>query len=183
MARVPFVAILALVIGGASAIACTNSPDDFGGGGGSKGVTSRKPREQNAGSGDIGGNPETPNEETLNGADPADDPASDPANDPGDNQADPPPANDPGAGTPPPPPPPDPQPDPVPPGSYAAGTELVTTANLNIREGADTTYAIVTTAPNGSRVTVVTVSGASGWVNIMWNGKTGWSSKAYLTVP
>lgn len=177
MARVPFVAILALVVSGASAVACTNSPDDFGGSGGSKGVNSRKQREPNGGSADIGGNPETPNEETLNGADPG----SDPADDPADDQADPPPVSDPGAGTP--PPPPDPQPDPVPPGSFAAGTELVTTANLNIREGADTTYAIITTAPNGSRVTVTTVSGASGWVNISWNGKVGWSSKAYLTVP
>ena len=178
MARVSFVAILALVIGGAASVACTNSPDDFGGGGG-KGVTSRKQREPNAGSGDISGDPETPNEESLNGADPGSDPGDDPAED----QTDPPPASDPGAGTPPPPPPPDPQPDPIPPGSFAVGTELVTTANLNIREGADTTYAIVTTAPNGSRVTVLTVSGASGWVNVMWNGNVGWSSKAYLTVP
>lgn len=180
MARVPFVAILALVVSGASAVACTNSPGDFGGGG-SVGASSRRPRESNAGSGDIGGNPETPNEETLNGAEPGDDPENDPA--PADDETDPapPPGSSPDAGTP--PPPPDPEPDPIPPGSFDVGTELVTTANLNIREGADTTYAIITTAPNGSRVTVVSVSGASGWVNIMWDGNVGWSSKAYLTVP
>ena len=175
MGRASFVAILALVVSGAAGIACTNSPDDFGGGG--SGGASRKqrdPREPNAASGDIAGDPETPNEETLNGGNAGDDPGS------GEADAAPPPSGD--AGTPP-PPPPDPNPDPIPPGSFAVGTELVTTANLNIREGADTTYAIITTAPNGSRVVVESVSGANGWVNISWNGSVGWSSKMYLSAP
>jgi len=171
-----------LFVSGAAAIACTNSPEDFGGNGGSGGIGSRKPREPNAASGEIAGDPETPNEETLNGGDPNADPGEEP---PSEADAAPPPSPDGGAQSPPPDPDPDPDPgpDPIPAGSYAVGTELVTTANLNIRQGADTTYAIITTAPKGSRVTVVTVSGANGWVNVMWNGNVGWSSKGYLAVP
>jgi uncharacterized protein YraI len=30
---------------------------------------------------------------------------------------------------------------------------------------------------------VETVSGATGWVNVSYNGNVGWSSKSYLTVP
>lgn len=182
MARASFVAILALLASGAAALACTNSPEDFGdfGGGGSSGSGSRRQREPSAASGEISGDPATPNEETLNGAS-ADDPADDTAN----QDAAPPPSSG-DAGTPPSPDPdpdPEPEPNPIPPGSFAAGTELVTTANLNIRQGADTSYAIITTAPNGSRLTVVTVSGANGWVNVSWNGNVGWSSKAYLSIP
>jgi uncharacterized protein YgiM (DUF1202 family) len=170
MARASLVAILALLVSGGAAIACTNSADDFGGGG-SGGVSSRK-REANAATGGIDGDPETPDEQTLTGGNPEEET-------PGTAQADaaPPPNTSSEAGAPP------PGPDPIPNGAFAAGTELVTTANLNIRDGADTSYPIVATAPNGSRVTVVTTSGAGGWVNISWNGTAGWSSKAYLTLP
>jgi uncharacterized protein YgiM (DUF1202 family) len=164
-------------VSSSAGIACTNSPEDFGGG--SSGTVSARRREPNAASGEISGDPQTPEEQELTGGETD-----------GEEDTAPPPSSD-DPGTPPPPPPPDPGADPDPPapdpdppipaGSYAVGTQLVTTANLNIREGADTTYAIVTTAPNGSTVTVVSVSGASGWVNISWNGNVGWSSKAYLT--
>lgn len=182
MGRASFVAILGLLVCGAAGIACTNSQDDFGLGGESSSgnTTSSRKRGANPASGDIGGDPETPSEQTLNGAD-------DPNDDPSSAQADaaPPPSNDPGATPPPPDPNPDPgpNPDPIPPGSFAVGTELVTTANLNIRAGADTSYAIEATAPKGSIVIVETVSGANGWVNISWNGTIGWSSKSYLTTP
>ena len=174
MGRGSFFAMVALLVSGAAAIACTNEAGDFGGGSSSGTVSGRK-REPNAATGEISGDPETPDEESLL--------TGDPDNGNGQQDAAPPPSGDAGAQPPPPPPDPDPGPDPIPTGSYAAGTELVTTANLNIRDGADTSYPIITTAPNGSRVTVVTVSGASGWVNISWNGSVGWSSKAYLTVP
>ena len=174
MARASLVAILALLVSGGAALACTNAPEDFGGGG-SEGVKSRK-REANVGSGEISGDPETPNEEALLGSE-------SPGNGNTAGDAGAPPSGD--AAVPPPDPDPDPDPDPnpIPAGSFAVGTQLVTTANLNIREGADTTFAIVATAPNGSTLSVVSVSGANGWVNVSWNGNVGWSSKAYLTVP
>lgn len=174
MVRASFVAILALIVSGSGAIACTNSPDDFGGSSSGDAPTKTKRRGPNAASGDIGGDPETPSEEPLSGTpDPSGD--EEPAAPP--NASDPPPADpDPNVD-------PDPNPNPIPAGSFAIGTQLVNTANLNIREGADTTFAIITTAPKDSILTVVSVSGANGWVNVSWNGNVGWSSKAYLAIP
>jgi uncharacterized protein YgiM (DUF1202 family) len=182
MPRTSLVAILALVVSGAAGIACTNSPDDFGGGGSGSSSRKREPREPNAASGDISGDPATPSEETLNGGN-ADDPADDDTDNTGSDAPDPgaPPPSDPAPD--PDPADPDPPADPIPAGSYAVGTQLVTTANLNIRDGADTSYAILATVPNGSTVIVQSVSGANGWVNISWNGTVGWSSKAYLSGP
>jgi uncharacterized protein YgiM (DUF1202 family) len=168
MARPSHVALLALFLAGASTMACANETDDRPGGG--SGTVSSRKREPNAGTGEISGDPQTPTSGEIDDTDE-------------DTAAEPPPASNPGT-TPTPPPDPDPaDPDPIPTGSYAVGTELVTTANLNIRDGADTSYPIVVTVPNGSRVRVETVSGASGWVNISYQGNVGWSSKAYLTIP
>lgn len=54
-----------------------------------------------------------------------------------------------------------------------------TTANLNMRKGASTSYGIILTIPKGKSVTVLSVSGS--WSNVTYNGKTGWVSNAYLT--
>lgn len=72
----------------------------------------------------------------------------------------------------------------VPAGSFAVGTELETTAALNLREGPGTTFANIVQIPIATRVKVVKISGADGWVNIIYDGKTGYSSKVFLkTVP
>lgn len=174
MVRASFVAILALVLSGATTMACAAETDGPSGGSSKPGSAASRKREPNAGTGDIGGDPQTPNP-----AAPSDD-----DNEGADDTATPPPSSDPGT-TPTPPPDPDPPagPDPIPTGSFAAGTELVTTANLNVRDGADTSYPIIVTVPKGSRVMVATVSGASGWVNVSFQGNVGWSSKSYLALP
>jgi uncharacterized protein YgiM (DUF1202 family) len=173
MFRASHVAILALLLIGASTMACTN--ETGGPSGGKSGTVSSRKRDPNTASGEIEGAPETPSSAPSgNGTDNSDDGAD------GDD-AQPAPSD---PGTTPPPADPDPaDPDPIPVGSFAVGTELVTTANLNIREGADTTFAIITTVPKGSSVFVESVSGASGWVNVSFQGNVGWSSKSYLTVP
>jgi uncharacterized protein YgiM (DUF1202 family) len=178
MPRASFAAALALFLVGASTMACTAETDGPSGGGSSGTVSSRK-REPSAASGEIEGAPQTPGAGTADDTDGNDD------GNEGDNAA-PPPSSNPDPGTTPTPPPADPDPadpDPIPNGSFAAGTELVTTANLNVRDGADTSYPILVTVPKGSRVMVATVSGASGWVNVSFQGSVGWSSKSYLALP
>lgn len=72
----------------------------------------------------------------------------------------------------------------VPAGSFAVGTELETTAALNLREGPGTEFAIIVQIPIATKVKVVKISGADGWVNISYNAQTGYSSKDFLkTVP
>lgn len=54
-----------------------------------------------------------------------------------------------------------------------------TTGALNMRSGAGTQYASIMVLPKGA---VVEVIGASGkWLNIIYQGKTGWASGDYLT--
>lgn len=74
-------------------------------------------------------------------------------------------------------------PEPVPAGSFAAGTDLETTADLNLRDGPATTFAVIVTMPAGSAVKVKTTSGADGWVNVDFQGTVGYASKTYLVVP
>lgn len=68
----------------------------------------------------------------------------------------------------------------VPAGSFAAGTDLETTADLNLREGESTDFPIIVVIPQGTRVKVETTSGASGWVHLNYNGTIGYASKTYL---
>jgi uncharacterized protein YgiM (DUF1202 family) len=72
---------------------------------------------------------------------------------------------------------------PVPDGSFAAGTDLQTTADLNLRTGEGTEFDIITTIPQGSIVKVQTTSGASGWVHVDYAGTVGYASKMFLQVP
>ncbi|HVH41664.1 MAG TPA: SH3 domain-containing protein [Labilithrix sp.] len=62
----------------------------------------------------------------------------------------------------------------------ASGTELVTTSELNLRSGAGTEFGILLVLPVGARVTVASPSGASGWVNVTYQGTTGFASGKYL---
>ena len=71
----------------------------------------------------------------------------------------------------------------VPEGSFAAGTDLQTTADLNLRDGPATTFAVIMTMPSGSLVKVQTTSGADGWVHVDFQGTVGYASKTYLVVP
>jgi len=60
------------------------------------------------------------------------------------------------------------------------GGSLQTTANLNLRKGAGTSYAVIVVIPSGSVVKVVNATTQNGFVNISWSGNTGWSSSQYL---
>ncbi|MCT4781679.1 MULTISPECIES: C40 family peptidase [Exiguobacterium] len=57
-------------------------------------------------------------------------------------------------------------------------TSYVTTANLNVRQGAGTGFALVTTIPNGTTVTATKQSGS--WVYVTYNGKAGYVSTGFL---
>lgn len=68
----------------------------------------------------------------------------------------------------------------VPDGSFAAGTKLATTADLNLRDGPGTDFQILATIPTGTVVTVEKTSGADGWVNVAYDVMVGYASKDYL---
>ena len=60
-----------------------------------------------------------------------------------------------------------------------AGTDTrVTTGNLNMRSGAGSTYGILLTIPQGTTVTVQSLSGT--WAKVSYGGKTGYVSTVYL---
>lgn len=65
-------------------------------------------------------------------------------------------------------------------GTVAAGSQLRTTANLNLRSSASTSASIYHVIPKGSLVTVVSGTPKSGWYNIKHGGVSGWSYGVYL---
>jgi len=62
-----------------------------------------------------------------------------------------------------------------------ASSQMRTTANLNFRKGAGTTYAVIAVIPSGTLVTLVNATPQNGFLNIAFNGTNGWSSATYLT--
>src|SRR3954466_15315011 len=64
-------------------------------------------------------------------------------------------------------------------GSVPVGSTLQTTANLNLRSGAGTGYAIRLVIPSGATVTTVAAAPSGGFYNLKYNGTTGWSSGTY----
>ena len=54
----------------------------------------------------------------------------------------------------------------------------ITTANLNMRTGAGTSYSVITTIPSGTVVDVLSTS--NGWAKIKYNGQEGYVSETYL---
>lgn len=64
--------------------------------------------------------------------------------------------------------------------TYTAGTELVTTAALNLRASGSTSANVLRVMPNGSHVTVRATSGANAWVAVRFNGYDGWAHTSYL---
>lgn len=61
-----------------------------------------------------------------------------------------------------------------------AGATMRTTANLNLRKGAGTSYAVLAVIPSGTTVTLLDATAKSGFYNIKHNGTAGWSSAKYL---
>ena len=67
--------------------------------------------------------------------------------------------------------------------SYAIGTTLETTADLNLRTGPSTSDAILHVMPQGSQVVTVNVTSAkNGFLNVKHSGSEGWASAKYLKV-
>ncbi len=63
------------------------------------------------------------------------------------------------------------------------GSVLKTTAGLNLRTGASTSFSIRLVIPQGATVTTVNAASPSnGWYNVKYNGVTGWSSGQYFTL-
>ncbi|APF41271.1 SH3 domain-containing protein [Neomicrococcus aestuarii] len=65
----------------------------------------------------------------------------------------------------------------LPTGTVTTGTYQAT-ANVNMRSGPGTSYAIQTLVPNGTKVTATATS--NGWYKITYNGKTGWVIDDYF---
>ncbi|WP_372698499.1 SpoIID/LytB domain-containing protein [Arthrobacter sp. JSM 101049] len=62
-----------------------------------------------------------------------------------------------------------------------AATTKQTTANLNMRTGASTSYRVVTTLKKGTKVSVSSTKGS--WSRVAAGKKTGWVSSKYLAKP
>lgn len=65
-------------------------------------------------------------------------------------------------------------------GSYAVGTQLKTTADVNLREGASTSYDIVRVLSKGTVVQLVASAPKNGFYEVDADGDTGWVSGKYL---
>ena len=65
-------------------------------------------------------------------------------------------------------------------GDVPVGSTLVTTTNLNLRDGASTAHAILEVIPSGASVTAVDASPQSGWYHVRYAGADGWSIGTYL---
>lgn len=67
-------------------------------------------------------------------------------------------------------------------GETAYNATGTTTANLNVRKGAGTSYAIITTLPQGTTVNIVAKDNATGWYKITYNGAYGYVSNTYVSI-
>jgi hypothetical protein len=68
-------------------------------------------------------------------------------------------------------------------GSYAVGTDLRTTADLNHRVAPNLDAAIMQVIPAGTIVKSAAAEPRAGWYGITWNGRTGWVFGEYLVKP
>lgn len=62
-----------------------------------------------------------------------------------------------------------------------ANGKMKTTANLNLRKGAGTGYAVLMVIPSGSTVTLLSTTASNGFLNISFSGSSGWASASYLS--
>jgi len=67
-------------------------------------------------------------------------------------------------------------------GSVSVGTTLVTTADVNFRKGASTSYGIYRVLAQGTKVQVVSASPSNGFYKVSHQGTTGWVYGAYVSV-
>ncbi len=65
--------------------------------------------------------------------------------------------------------------------AFAAEQTGTTTDSLRLREQANTSSAILTTAPKGASVTVLE-DGGNGWYKVSYQGKTGYMSAEYVSI-
>ncbi|MDB4946590.1 MAG: hypothetical protein JWP97_6124 [Labilithrix sp.] len=61
-----------------------------------------------------------------------------------------------------------------------ANGKMKATANVNLRKGAGTSYAVLMVIPSGSTVTLLGTSASNGFLNVSFNGSSGWASATYL---
>ncbi len=62
-----------------------------------------------------------------------------------------------------------------------ANGKMKTTANLNLRKGAGTSFAVLAVIPSGTTVTLLNAAATNGFLNIEFNGTAGWGFATYLT--
>ena len=62
----------------------------------------------------------------------------------------------------------------------AGVTSMTATGNLNLRKGPGTSYAVLSVIPEGATVTVLDPTARNGFLNVEFNGTSGWSSASYL---
>lgn len=62
----------------------------------------------------------------------------------------------------------------------AGVTSMTTTGNLNLRKGPGTSYAVLVVIPEGGTVTVLNPTAQNNFLNVEFNGTSGWASAAYL---
>lgn len=68
-------------------------------------------------------------------------------------------------------------------GSFAVGTELQTTADLNHRESPSPSADILQVIPEGTIVKSAAAQPRANWYGVTFNGKTGWVSGQFLARP
>ncbi len=68
----------------------------------------------------------------------------------------------------------------TPDGDVAPAAAATTTANVNLRAGAGTSFAVLLVIPNGATVNT-TGSVQNGFTQLTYNGTTGWSSSQYIS--
>lgn len=68
-------------------------------------------------------------------------------------------------------------------GSFAVGTDLETTADLNHRSSPSPSADVLQVIPRGTVVKSAAASPRANWYGVSWNGKTGWVSGQYLKKP
>lgn len=68
------------------------------------------------------------------------------------------------------------------PAPAAAGIQATTQANLRLRAGPDTAYAILEVAPYGTTLPVLGRNAAGNWIQVTYNGRTGWMAARYTHI-
>ena len=61
---------------------------------------------------------------------------------------------------------------------------IVGASDVNVRSGPSTRYAIITSLPRGTRVTVAGRNGPGSWLYVKFpNGRVGWVYRPYVSIP